>query len=118
MQEVGQVSAASADEMQITLKDSRLEKTQQYFFWSFSTRELLLGWIAFFAVKYLPLALLNSLKIAACETVLCCFDSPVQKNFSRSVVLLSFISHFALVQQQIDSNMAGSQKKIWTGWDC
>ena len=41
-----------------------------------------------------------------------CMTSPVQLVFSHPVVLLSFISRFALVP---DSNTTGLKKKIWTG---
>ena len=34
---------------------------------------------------------------------------------SYLVVLLLIISHFAVVQYQIDSIQTGSQKNIWTG---
>ena len=34
---------------------------------------------------------------------------------SPPVVLLSFISRFAVVRQQIDSDTTGSEKKNWTG---
>ena len=40
---------------------------------------------------------------------------PVQIFMSPPVVLLSFVSRVALVRCQIDSNMTGSKKKIWTG---
>ena len=47
---------------------------------------------------------------------MCIRDSllPVQRHFSPPVVLPSFLSRFALVRKQIDSNTTGSQKKIWT----
>ena len=41
-------------------------------------------------------------------------DLPVQFYFSHLVVLLMFISRFAFVRKQIDSNTVGSQKNIWT----
>ena len=39
---------------------------------------------------------------------------PVAKLFIPPVVLLLFTSRFVLVRYKIDSNMTGSQKKIWT----
>ena len=41
-------------------------------------------------------------------------EYPVQIFLSPPVVLLSFLSRFALVRQQIDSNTAGGLKKNWT----
>ena len=38
--------------------------------------------------------------------------TPVQIFLSSPVILLSFISRFALVRYQIDSNVTGSHKKI------
>ena len=40
---------------------------------------------------------------------------PIQFFSSPPVALLSLISRFALVQEQIDSNMTGWLRKIWTG---
>ena len=40
---------------------------------------------------------------------------PVQIFLSTPVVFLSFISRFALIREEIDSNTTGWQKKIWTG---
>ena len=48
--------------------------------------------------------------------------SPIQIFLSPPVALLSFISQYALIWLQIDSNITGSQKKnwssclIWTQW--
>ena len=42
-------------------------------------------------------------------------DEPVQIFLSPPVVLLSFISQLAVVQELIDLNTTGLQEKIWTG---
>ena len=44
----------------------------------------------------------------------CLSVCPFQIFLSPPVVLPSFISRFALVRYQIDSNTSGSQKKIWS----
>ena len=41
---------------------------------------------------------------------------PVQISSIHPVVLLSFISRFTLVRQQIGSITTGSQKNIWSRW--
>ena len=43
---------------------------------------------------------------------------PVQIFYNPPVVLLSFISRFALVRYQIDSITTGSQKNIWASNTC
>ena len=50
---------------------------------------------------------------AVCLSV-CLSVCPVQFFSSPPIVLLLFISRFAIVRQQIDSNMTRSQKKIRT----
>ena len=43
---------------------------------------------------------------------------PVQIFLSPLVVFLLFLSRFALIRQQIDSNTMGWLRKIWTGTLC